>query len=527
MTSKSTNKEKEQKVKDLEKKALKHIKPDKTPQESGLYQNLYENALVGLYRSRISDGKIIIANQIAANILGYDSIEELNREFEFGKSCLPEKGTDLLKSLEEYRTIVDFEIQVTRKDGEKRDLIIMAKIYPEDGYIEGVMIDVTDKKRLETQLQQAQKMEAISTLAGGIAHDFNNLLMGIQGYISLMLNDLDPGHPYYYRLKRIEDQIKIGAELTSQLLGFARGGKYVVKPIDINELVKNSVHMFVHTKKEITIRETYEQDLWTVEADQRQIEQVLLNLYINAWQAMPGGGDLYLSTSNIILDKKYAKHYKVKPGRYVKVSITDTGIGINETIRRRIFDPFFTTKKMGRGTGLGLASAYGIIKNHGGTINVYSEKGHGSTFNIYLPAIEALINSQESLSSAEEIKERNETILLVDDDQVILEVGKEMLTTLNYKVLLASGGNEAINFYNSNKDKIDLVILDMIMPGMGGRETYETLKRINPEIKVLLCSGYNINGEATEVMRQGANDFIRKPYTMKELSHTIRKILDK
>ncbi|RLB82714.1 MAG: hypothetical protein DRH17_04950 [Deltaproteobacteria bacterium] len=386
--------------------------------------------------------------------------------------------------------------------------------------------DITQSKRLEAQLLQAQKMESIGTLAGGVAHDFNNLLMGIQGYASLILKDLDSTHPHYQWLRRIENHVKSGAGLTRQLLGFARGGKCEVKPTDINEIVKKSSSMFGRTKKEITIREKYEQDVWTVEVDQGQIEQVLLNLYVNAWHAMPGGGDLYLETSNVTLDENYTKPYNVRHGRYVKISITDTGIGMDEATRRRIFDPFFSTKEMGRGTGLGLASAYGIIKNHGGIINVYSKKEHGSTFNIYLPAAETTVNSERSMAREEEIKRGSETILLVDDEQNILDVGKELLRELGYKVLVASGGEEALDIYKANKDRIDMVILDMIMPGMGGGEVYDRMKEIKPEIKALLSSGYSINGEASEILESGCDGFIQKPFDIKQLSQMVRKVLD-
>ncbi|MBU1130457.1 PAS domain S-box protein, partial [Patescibacteria group bacterium] len=257
----------------------------------------------------------------------------------------------------------------------------------------GIARDITgrklaeeERKKLESQLYQAERMESLGTLAGGIAHDFNNFLMGIQGRTSLMLMDIDSSYPHFEHLKGIEAYVKSLAELTTQLLGFARGGKYELKPTDLNTLVKKQNHMFGRTKKEIIIHEKLEKNLWAAEVDQGQIEQVLLNLYVNAWQAMPGGGDLYVQTECITIDENYGKPIQLEPGRYVKISITDTGVGMDEATRQRIFDPFFTTKEMGRGTGLGLASAYGIIKNHGGMINVYSEKGLGTTFNIYLPA---------------------------------------------------------------------------------------------------------------------------------------------
>jgi two-component system cell cycle sensor histidine kinase/response regulator CckA len=383
-----------------------------------------------------------------------------------------------------------------------------------------------EKKRLEARLLQAQKMESIGTLAGGVAHDFNNLLMGIQGYASLMMNDLDETHPHYHWAGRIEDLVRSGAGLTRQLLGFARGGKYDVRPTDINEIVKKSSSMFGRTRKEITIQGKYEQDLWTVEVDRGQIEQVLLNFYVNAWHAMPAGGALYLETSNVSLDESRTKPYDLQPGRYVKISVTDTGTGMDEATQQRIFDPFFTTKQMGRGAGLGLASAYGIIKSHGGIINVSSKKGHGSTFNICLPVVETIVNAKGSAIREEEIKRGSETILLVDDEQTVIDVGKELLGKLGHKVLLAAGGREALDVCEANKDRIDLVILDMIMPEMGGSEVYNRIKEISPDIKVLLSSGYSIDGQATEILKRGCDGFIQKPFTMQKLSGKIRRILD-
>jgi CheY-like chemotaxis protein len=369
-------------------------------------------------------------------------------------------------------------------------------------------------------------MKAIGTLAGGVAHDFNNLLMGIEGHTSLMFLNVNADHPHFEHIKGIEDMVKRGAYLTKQLLGFARGGKYEVRPTDLKELIQKSADMFGRTKKEIRIHKTCDEDVWTVSVDRAQIEQVLLNLYVNAWQAMPGGGDLYIRGENVTLDEHAATLFGAGPGNYVKVSVTDTGVGIDEETQQRIFEPFFTTKEMGRGTGLGLASAYGIIKNHGGIINVYSRKGQGTTFNIYLPAAAGLISQQNPEDREIEIQKGHETVLLVDDEDMIIDVGEKMLKQMGYKVLLANSGKTAIEVYKRHEDKIDLVILDMIMPDMGGGDAYDTLKGINPDIIVLLSSGYSINGQATEILERGCDGFIQKPFNMSKLSQAIRKTLD-
>jgi signal transduction histidine kinase len=381
------------------------------------------------------------------------------------------------------------------------------------------------KKKLEAQLLHAQKMEAIGTMAGGIAHDFNNLLMGIMGNVSLILLDAPPNHPHYNELKNIEQCVQSGADLTRQLLGFAMGGKYEVIPTNLNQIIKKSSEMFSRTRKEITIHEKYETAPWPVEVDPGQLEQVLVNLYVNAWEAMPGGGDLYLQTENVTLNETEVKPYNVKQGNYVKASITDTGVGMDEETRQRIFEPFFTTRKMGRRTGLGLASVYGIIKNHDGFIQVHSQKGKGTTFYIYLPASEKEIVKEKELTAR--ILKGTETVLLVDDEDFIIDVGEKLLNKMGYTVLTAKSGREAIEIYEKNKDGIDIVILDMIMPGMGGGETFDRLKKMNPGIKVLLSTGYSLDGQAAEILRRGCSGFIQKPYLMKTLSQKIRLILGK
>jgi len=409
-------------------------------------------------------------------------------------------------------------------------------VEPEDGdpYVSGTGRDVTERvlaarklKKLQQQMNQAQKMEAIGVLAGGIAHDFNNLLMGIQGTASLLLVKIDSRHPDYQKLKNIEYCVQSGSELTKQLLGFARGGKYELKPTDLNDLIENQSRMFGRTKKEIIIHEKYGQDLWTVEVDRGQIERSLLNLYINAWQAMPGGGDLYVQTENVILGEDYPAPFAFTSGKYVKISVTDTGAGMDDATRQRVFEPFFTTKEMGRGTGLGLASVYGIIKNHGGFINVYSEKGEGTTFTIYLPAgkTDGIVAPGAEDQKEDEIQPGTETLLLVDDEAIILEVGGQMLEVMGYQVMTANSGKKALEMYRANRDQIDLVILDMIMPDMGGGDTYDQLKILNPEVKALLSSGYSLNGQSRDILERGCRGFIQKPFKLQQLSQKIREIL--
>ncbi|MBW1717997.1 MAG: response regulator [Deltaproteobacteria bacterium] len=393
----------------------------------------------------------------------------------------------------------------------------------------GILRDITDRKRLEAQLQDAQRMESLGTLSGGIAHDFNNLLMAIQGNISLMLLDVDFSHLSYQKLKNIETYVQRGANLTKQLLGFARGGKYEVKPSDLNKVINNQNRMFSYTQKQINVHAEYEKNLWTVEIDQKQIEQVLLNLYINASQAMPVGGDLYVRTENLIINENYIKHHHTLPGKYVKISVTDTGIGMNKATQKRIFDPFFTTKEIGKGTGLGLASVYGIIKNHKGFITVSSKEGKGSTFIIYLPASEKeIIEGTGTEAVARVVKDikNSQTVLLIDDEHMIVEVGKEMLVVLGYEVLTAKSGEKGVEVYKQNKDRVHLVILDMVMPNMGGTETYYRIKEINPDIKFLLSSGYSVNKEASKIVKGNSSGFIQKPFTINQLSEKVTKILD-
>jgi CheY-like chemotaxis protein len=378
---------------------------------------------------------------------------------------------------------------------------------------------------MEAQFLQAQKMEAIGTLAGGIAHDFNNLLMVIQGNASLMLLNIDPLHPHHEMLMSIVKQVQSGSKLTNQLLGYARKGRYEVKPIQVNQLVEETSKAFGRTRKEITIHRELADDLFPIEGDLGQMEQVLMNLLVNAADAMPQGGDIFLKTINIPYGDIRGKLYNPKPGDYVLLTVSDTGMGMDPKTLDRIFEPFFTTKELGRGTGLGLASVYGIIKGHAGYVDVESKEGRGTIFKIYLPASNGEV--QKTIIEPDHIIKGTGTILLIDDEEMVLEVGERFLIVMGYQVLTAREGREAIEIYKKHRDTIDLVLLDIIMPNMKGGEVFDQLKEINPEVKVLLLSGYSIDGEASKILERGCSGFIQKPFDMNQLSQSIGVLLKK
>ena len=414
-----------------------------------------------------------------------------------------------------------------RKDGTPIHVIAAGSPILVEGVLKGVVAvytDISKYKKMEQALWEAQKMEAIGTLASGIAHDFNNLLMGIQGRVSLIEMDQNPGHPHSEHIAAIEEYVKSAVNLTKQLLGFAQGGKYEVTPIDINKLIEHSTAMFGRTSKGIRIQTKIWPKPLVIEADKRQIEQVVLNIYVNALHAMPDGGELRCETHAIELDQKTDPSCPVRPGHYVMISISDTGTGMTKEVLQKVFDPFFTTRNRGRGTGLGLASAYGIVTNHGGMITADSRVGHGTTFTIYLPGSQKDVAPEKPVEKT--LKGGTETILLVDDEAMILDVGRDMLERMGYQVVTADSGESALSQLSKLSGEVDLIVLDLIMPGMSGAKTFDKIREWDPTIPVILSSGYSINGQATELLERGCNGFIQKPYSIRELGEKIRQVLD-
>lgn len=504
-------------------------------ESSEKYRTILESIEEGYFETDL-EGNLTFTNDPSCKILGYPCNQLLGMNtHDYATPDTAKKisrVTEQVKKTGKPEDITD--CYVIRKNGSKAILELSISLRTDkDGQpagFRGLLRDVTkrketeeEKRQLETQLQQAQKMESIGTLAGGIAHDFNNILMGIQGNATLMLLKIESEHPNHVKIKNIEKFVQNGTELTKQLLGFARGGKYLVKTTDLNDVIEKSSSLFARTRKEIQVHTDFHDEIWAADVDSGQIEQALLNLYVNAWQAMSAGGDLYLKTRNVILDSSIVKPFKVEPGKYVEISVSDTGVGIDKETRKRIFEPFFTTKEMGRGTGLGLASVYGIVKSHGGYIDVSSEKEKGTTFTLYLPASEKKAVQEKAVPA--EMFRGTGTILLIDDEKMILDVGCELLEELGYTVLSALSGREALEIFQEYSTKIDLVIMDMIMPGMSGGETFDRLRSINQDIKVLLSSGYSLNGQATQILRRGCDGFIQKPFNLNQLAEKIGSII--
>jgi PAS domain S-box-containing protein len=386
----------------------------------------------------------------------------------------------------------------------------------------------------ESRLQQSQKLEAIGTLTGGVAHDFNNLLTAILGNVQLGLRKIEPADPVQVNLVEIEKAGNRAAGLTRQLLAFSRRQHLNRSSINLNDSIAEIFKLIERViGADINISADYDDELWAAYADNAQIEQVIMNLSINARDAMPYGGRLKIETSNIELDEHYSRHYPyVLPGKYVQIKVSDTGSGMDEETKARIFEPFFTTKETSKGTGLGLAMVYGIVKQHEGHINVYSELGHGTTFKIFLPATAAAAH-KENAAMQPVLLEGNETILIAEDEESLQNLSRDILESLGYKVLMAKNGEEAVEIFSKNRDLVDLLLLDVVMPIVGGAEAYDRICKVaGRDIPLIFMTGYSSEIVTSGFEKDGRSEaarnanVIQKPYSLDALGHKIREVLD-
>ncbi len=491
---------------------------------------------LGLVQNRVSQWH----NNAMTEILEYRS-EELRGKN--GRVLYPDEEEfrrvgEAINEARLNRETAEVETKWVRKDGTIADCLVRYTLLDPEKKASAMLVMAEDisfqkraeeeKKRLEAQLRQAQKMEAVGTLAGGVAHDFNNLLQAILGYTQMLLMDMEESDAETSKLKQIEKSAQRASELTQQLLTFSRKVESKLRPVDLNQEVSQVRRFLERTiPRMIDIEVHLQEGLWTVNGDAAQIEQIMINLVVNARDAMPEGGKLVFETENRVLDAEYCyTHLGTRPGRYALLSVSDTGVGMGRTTVEHIFEPFFTTKDVGKGSGLGLAMAYGIVKNHDGYIMCYSEPGEGTTFKIYFPALETGNVTAEEDPVAEDLKGGSETILLVDDEESLRDLGKDLLERFGYTIITATDGERAVETWKEKGADIALVILDLVMPRMGGKQCLEVLLGMDPGMKVIIASGFTVDGRTKEVVDAGARGFIRKPYELRQMLKEIRKVLD-
>lgn len=479
-------------------------------------------------------GRITYVNPAWTEILGHSASEVLGREFtDFSKPKDMPRYRKLFRDIRnDGKTFRDIPGDLIHKDGSVRHFILsgarnQSGIDSIPGMV-GLIKDTTTLQKLQAQLLHAQKMEAIGNMAGGIAHDFNNLLQAIQGYAELLLIGKMSGKEQDQEIAEIKKAAQRGAALTQQLLTFSRKGEINFRPLFLNFEVENVHRLLLRTiPKMIEIRLDLASDISYVSADPGRIEQILMNLCVNARDAMPDGGTITIKTSNMCIDDKFSRvNPGSLPGEYVLLEVSDTGDGIPEDLLDHIFEPFFTTKEQGKGTGLGLAIVYGIVKNHKGYITCHSHTGLGTTFKMYFPVLKNFEIIEESRNEVQS-EGGTETILIVDDEDQVLQIGTRVLEKFGYRVFQASNGDEAINIYREKTGEIDLIILDMIMPKMGGRQCLNAILEINAEAKVIISSGFSGDRSSESDIIGLIKGFIHKPYEVGCLLSTVRDVLEK
>ena len=429
---------------------------------------------------------------------------------------------------------ITYELEVLAKDGRKLSFEVSTRLIYQGGKpvgVQGIARDLTQRKELEEQLRQAQKMEAVGRLAGGIAHDFNNLLAVLMGYSELMMQRLEPGDTLHKSAQEIGKAAERAATLTRQLLAFSRKQMLAPKVLDLNVVLSEMEDLLRRLiREDVTLRVAPDNGLWHIKADRGQLEQVILNLTLNARDAMPHGGRVTIETQNVELDAAYARRRPVvQAGSYVLLAVSDTGVGMDAETQAHIFEPFFTTKEKGKGTGLGLATVYGIVKQSGGYIWVYSEMGRGTTFKVYLPrVVERVEESSRGLGAMPQVEApvpAAETILLVEDEEGVREVAREFLEIMGYKVLETRSPADAMRIAQNHPGEIHLLLTDVVMPEMGGRDLAERLQRIRPRMKVLYMSGYTDDAIVHHGVLDADTPFLQKPFARDTLERKVREVL--
>jgi len=511
--------------------AIEHKRNEQALRRSeARYRSLVQTAVYGIYRSSY-EGRFLDVNPALIGMLGYNSVAEvLALDPEKDVFVDPREHSRLIEEFRHSGRMDGFEVRWKRKDGSSITVRISGRAVssadePAD-VLEAIAEDITERRVLEDQFRQAQKMEAVGRLAGGIAHDFNNLLMVISGYTEVLLSQLDASHPLHLKAQAIQQASDRATTLTRQLLAFSRKQLLELKVVDVNAIVQDMERLLrplIGENVELTTR--LASGVGCTRADAGQLEQVIMNLVVNAKDSMPDGGKIIIRTDNANLDESYRReHTFIKPGPYIMFSVRDTGHGMDRDTQARIFEPFFTTKEKGKGTGLGLSTVYGIVKQSGGYIFVQSEVGRGTAFTIYLPRVDEPLEAHGATPASGTAAGGSETVLLVEDEESVRELVRDTLASRGYRVLEAENGQAGLAVAEGHKEKIDLIITDVVMPGMSGHELVQQLLKVRPDIKVLYLSGY------TEDVFAGAGvaetkAFLQKPFTLQGLSRKVREVL--
>lgn len=501
-------------------------------------EKLTENLKIGIFRIGFREKtEIVRVNEECAKMFGYASVKEMLRIGEDDIYPNKEEKVKVSELIESKGSLNNEEILFRKKDGSvftgSLTAILVRSENKNYGFLDGIILDISEqvkereiRRELEEQLLQSQKMESIGQMAGGVAHDFNNILTGIQGYAEILNVTLsEPKTRERKSINAIIQGVNRAANLTKQLLGFSRKGTFNPIPLNINDVIKDVIAVSEKIfEKKIKVLYDLEEEIQNIEADKNQMDQVLTNLIINAKDAMPKGGTISIKSRNIYLDREAAETIpEFDEGDYVQLSIKDTGIGMSKDIEEKIFEPFFTTKKVGKGTGLGLSTVYGIVKNHKGRILVESKTGRGTIFTLLFP----VTNKEIEPETVENLNEYSEygRLLFVDDEEFIRDIAENILKSNGHEIITAETGSKALEIFKEKKDEIDIVILDMIMPGLPGEEVFVRLKELNPDIKVIICSGYSEGSEAKDLIQNHASGFLQKPFDFNSLSNLVNKLL--